>query len=153
MSPVKAIPEGYHSIQPYLYIRGAAKAIEFYKEAFGASEVMRVPTADGRLMHAEIRIGDSVVMLADEHPERGVLSPTHLGGAGCSLMLYVEDCDAVYRKALTAGGKSVREPADQSYGDRMSGVEDPFGFQWWITTHTRDMTVEEMVAASQGSHA
>jgi PhnB protein len=147
MSPVKAIPEGYHSVQPYLHIRGAAQAIEFYKRAFGATEIMRMPAADGRLQHAEIRLGDSVVMMADEHPERKIYSPAHFGGATSCLMLYVGDCDAVYRQAVTAGAKSMREPADQFYGDRMAGVEDPFGFQWYIATHTKDVSMEDMSAA------
>jgi len=147
MSPVKPIPDGYHSIQPYLYIRGAAKAIDFYKKALGATEIMRMPAPDGRLMHAEIRIGDSVVMLADEHPERQVYSPAHFGGFTSSLMLYVANCDAVYQQALAAGAKGVREPADQFYGDRMAGIEDPFGHQWWIATHIKDVSPEEMKAA------
>ncbi len=148
MSPVQPIPAGYHSVQPYLYPRGAAQAIEFYKNAFGATEIMRMPAAsDGRIMHAEVRIGDSVVMLADEHPEIQAWSPAHFGGATSSLLLYVENCDAVYKQALAAGAKSVREPADQFYGDRMAGVEDPFGHQWWIATHIRDVSPEEMKTA------
>ena len=146
MSSVKAIPDGYHSLQPYLHVRGAAQAIEFYKQAFGATEVMRMPQPDGKLGHAEVRIGDSVVMLADEAPERGIYSPTHLGGSAVSLMFYVEDCDGVYQRALAAGGKSLREPTDQFYGDRTAGVEDPFGFQWWIGTHVKDVSMEEMQA-------
>ena len=110
MSPVKAIPEGYHSVQPYLYVRGAGQAIEFYKKAFGATEIMRMPAADGRLMHAEVRIGDSVVMMADEHPERKIYSPAHFGGATSCLMLYVGDCDAVYRQAVAAGGRECGNP-------------------------------------------
>ena len=153
MSPVKSIPDGYHSVQPYLHIRGAAQAIDFYKKAFGATEVMRMPGPDGKLMHAEIRFGDSVVMLADEYPERGIFSPAHFGGATSSLMLYVEKCDDVYRKALAAGATSKREPTDQFYGDRMAGVEDPFGFQWWIATHIKDVSEEEMKAAMAGQHA
>src|ERR1700728_5134980 len=101
MSPVKAVPEGYHSIQPYLHIRGAAQAIEFYKKAFGATEIMRMPQPDGRLGHAEIRLGDSVVMLADEYPERQIYSPSHFGGSTSSLILYVENCDAIYKQALS----------------------------------------------------
>lgn len=147
MAPVKAIPEGYHSVQPYLHIRGAGEAIDFYKQAFGATEVLRMPQPDGRIGHAEIRLGDSIVMLADEHPERGVHGPAHYGGSAASLMFYVEDCDAVYQKALTAGAKSLREPADQFYGDRMAGVEDPFGFQWWLGTHVRDVSPGEMQTA------
>lgn len=146
MSSVKAIPEGYHSLQPYLHVRGAAQAIEFYKQAFGAKEVMRMAQPDGKLGHAEVRIGDSVVMLADEAPEKGIYSPMHLGGSAVSLMFYVEDCDGVYRRALAAGGKSLREPTDQFYGDRTAGVEDPFGFQWWIGTHVKDVSMEAMQA-------
>jgi len=150
MSPVQPIPDGYHSVQPYLHVRGAAKAIEFYKQVFGAQEVMRMAQPDGRIGHAEIRIGDSIVMLADEHPERGIHGPAHYGGAPMSLMLYSGDCDATYNKAIAAGSKSVREPADQFYGDRMAGVEDPFGFQWWIATHVKDVSQEEMQAAMAG---
>lgn len=147
MSQVKGIPDGYHSVQPYLHIRGAAKAIEFYKQAFGAVEVMRMPQPDGRLGHAEIRIGDSVVMLADEYPERGIHGPEHYGGAPMTLMFYTEDCDATYRKAIAAGSKSLREPTDQFYGDRMAGIEDPFGFQWYVATHVKDLSPQEMQAA------
>jgi PhnB protein len=144
MSPIKAIPDGYHRIQPYLYIRGAAEAIDFYKKVFGATERMRMPQPDGRIGHAEILFGDSVIMLADEHPEKEIHSPKHFGGSPISLMLYVEDCDAVYQQALSAGAKSLREPADQFYGDRMAGVEDPFGFQWWLGTHIKDVSMEEL---------
>jgi PhnB protein len=147
MSQVKGIPDGYHSVQPYLHIRGAAKAIEFYKQAFGAVEIMRMPQPDGRLGHAELRFGDSVVMLADEYPERGIHGPAHYGGAPMVLMFYTEDCDATYRTAIAAGAKSVREPTDQFYGDRMAGIEDPFGFQWYIATHIKDVSPEEMKAA------
>jgi PhnB protein len=150
MSPVKAIPEGHHSVQPYLHTRGAAQAIEFYKQAFGATEIMRMPLADGRLGHAEIRIGDSVVMLADEAPERGIHGPAHYGGAPMTLMFYTEDCDAIFQKAIGAGSKSLREPTDQFYGDRMAGIEDPFGFQWYIATHVKDLSPEEMKAAMAG---
>ncbi len=149
MSQVKAIPDGYRSIQPYLHIRGAAEAIDFYKKAFGATERMRMPQKDGRVGHAEILFGDSCVMLADEFPEQGIYSPKHLGGSAVSIMLYVEDCDAVYNRALAEGAKSLREPTDQFYGDRTAGVEDPFGFQWWLGTHVKDVSTEEMQAAMQ----
>ncbi len=149
MSPVKAIPDGYHSIQPYLHVQGAAEALEFYKKAFSATERMRMTQDDGRIGHAEIQIGDSVVMLADEFPEKGIYSPKHFGGSAVSIMLYVEDCDAVYQQSLSAGAKSLREPADQFYGDRMAGVEDPFGFQWWLGTHVKDVSPEDMQAAVQ----
>jgi len=146
---VQPIPRGYHSIQPYLHVRGAAKAIDFYKSVFGAVEVLRMPQPDGRLGHAEIRIGDTIVMLADEFPERGIHGPQHYGGAPMTLMLYTEDCDAVYKKAVAAGSRSVREPADQFYGDRMSGFEDPYGFQWYVATHIKDMTPAELEAAAK----
>jgi PhnB protein len=144
MTQVKAIPDGYHSIQPYLHIRGAVEALDFYKKAFGATERMRMSYPDGRIGHAEIQLGDSVIMLADEYPEKEIYSPKHLGGSAASLMFYVEDCDSVYHQALSAGAKSIREPADQFYGDRMAGVEDPFGFQWWIGTHIKDVPMEEL---------
>jgi PhnB protein len=111
---------------------------------------MRMALADGRLGHAEIRIGDSVVMLADEAPERGIHGPAHYGGAPMTLMFYTEDCDAIYQKAIGAGSKSLREPTDQFYGDRMAGIEDPFGFQWYIATHVKDLSPEEMKAAMAG---
>ena len=144
MTQVKAIPDGYHSIQPYLHIRGAVEALDFYKKAFGATERMRMSYPDGRIGHAEIQLGDSVIMLADEYPEKEIYSPKHFGGSAASLMFYVEDCDSVYHQALSAGAKSIREPADQFYGDRMAGVEDPFGFQWWIGTHIKDVPMEEL---------
>lgn len=147
MSSVKAIPDGYHSVQPYLQIRGAAEAIDFYKKAFGATERMRMAHPDGRVGHAEIQIGDSCVMLADEFPEKGIYGAKHYGGSAVSLMVYVPDCDATYSQAIAAGAKSVREPADQFYGDRMAGVEDPFGFQWHIGTHVKDVSTEELQSA------
>jgi len=147
MTAVKPIPDGYHSIQPYLYVRGAGEAIEFYKRAFGAKVTVNMPGPDGRVAHAELQFGDSVVMMAEESAERGVHSPKHFGGAPFSLAFYVEDCDAVYQRAIAAGARSVREPADQFYGDRSAGVEDPFGFQWYLMTHIRDVSAEEMKAA------
>lgn len=153
MTPVKAIPEGYHNLQPYLHVKGAAQAIEFYRKVFGATEILRMPQPDGRLGHAEVRIGDSVLMLADEFPERGIHGPAHYGGAPMTLMLYMENCDAVYKRALAEGAKSLREPADQFYGDRMAGVVDPFGFQWYIATHVKDVSPEEMQAAMKEQKA
>ncbi|MGB7190579.1 MAG: VOC family protein [Acidobacteriaceae bacterium] len=141
--PVKPIPDGYHSIQPYLILKNASAAIDFYKRALGANERMRMEK-DGHIHHAELEIGDSCVMLADEHAEIGAYSSAHYGGSPISLMLYVTDCDAVYRQALSAGAKSEREPADQFYGDRMAGILDPFGFHWYIATHIKDVSPEEM---------
>jgi PhnB protein len=140
----KPIPDGYHSLQPYLYFKNAADAIAFYAKAFGATERMRMPDKKGRIMHAEINLGDSCIMMADENADMGAYSPEHYGGAPMSLVLYVEDCDAVYKKALAAGAKSLREPADQFYGDRTAGVADPFGFHWYIGTHIKDVSMEEM---------
>jgi len=144
MANVKPIPDGYHSVQPYLYFKSSAEAIAFYAKAFGATERFRMADKDGKVGHAEIQIGDSCVMMADEHGDIGAYSPEHYGGVPMSLMIYVEDCDAVYNKALAAGAKSLREPADQFYGDRTAGVADPFGFHWWIGTHIKDVSMEEM---------
>jgi PhnB protein len=145
MPNIKPIPDGYHSIQPYLILKNAAAAIDFYISVFGAKERLRMPDkATGRITHAEIEIGDSCIMMADEHPEIGAYSPEHYGGSPVSLMVYVTDCDAVYAKALAAGAKSEREPADQFYGDRMAGVVDPFGFRWYIGTHIKDVSPEEL---------
>jgi len=149
MTAVKPVPDGYHSIQPYLYLQNATEAIAFYKRAFGAKVTVNMPGPGGRVMHAELQFGDSIIMLADEAPERGIHGPQHYGGAPLSLAYYVEDCDGVYHQALAAGAKSVREPADQFYGDRSAGVEDPFGFQWFLMTHIRDVSAEEMKAAME----
>ena len=138
------IPEGYHSVQPYLYFKKAVDAIAFYAKAFGATERMRMLNKDGSIGHAEIEIGDSVIMMADESAGVGAYSPEHYGGVPMSLMLYVTDCDVVYNQAIAAGAKSLREPADQFYGDRMAGVADPFGFHWFIGTHIKDVSSEEM---------
>jgi PhnB protein len=137
------IPEGYHSVTPYLYLRDAAKALNFYKRALNASELFRMPMPDGRIGHAEIRIGDSVVMLADEAPERGVKSPQTLGGTSSGMALYVEDCDALFKRAVEAGAKVDRPLADQFYGDRSGTVIDPFGHRWTIATHIEDVSPEE----------
>jgi PhnB protein len=141
---VKPIPEGYHSVTPYLIVKGGASAIEFYKKAFGAAEVMRIPGPDGKVGHAEIRIGDSVVMLADEHLEMGAKSPQTIGGSPVSILLYVEDVDAVVRKAVAAGAKIQRPVEDKFYGDRMGTVDDPYGHVWHVATHTENVTPEEM---------
>ena len=126
------VPTGYHSIQPYLISKNAAKAIEYYTEVFGARERLRMNDDKGRISHVELEIGDSVIMMADEHPEIEAFSPEHFGGSPISLMVYVTNCDQTYAMALKAGATSLREPADQPYGDRMAGVRDPFGFKWFI---------------------
>lgn len=139
---VQAIPAGYHSVTPYLMVRDGARAIAFYRYAFGAQEVMRFNTPDGRIAHAEVKIGDSHVMLADESPDHA--GPQTLGGAGVSLMLYVEDVDATFARALAAGA-TIRHPVgDRFYGDRMGTLADPFGHVWSIGTHREDVSVEEM---------
>ena len=143
---VKPIPAGYHAVTPYVYIKGAASALEFYKKVFGAIEKLRMPMNDGRIGHAEIQIGDSVIMLADEHPEIGVRGPQSIGGTSVSLMVYVKDVDAVASKFVEAGGKVQRAVKDQFYGDRSGTFEDPFGHVWTIGTHIEDLTPEEMAA-------
>jgi len=143
-STVKPIPDGYHSVTPYLIIKGAAEAIEFYKKAFGASELFRMAQPDGRVGHAEIKIGDSPIMLADEFPEMGHKSPTTLGGSPVSLMIYVEDVDAVFERAIAAGAKEDRPVEDKFYGDRGGSLSDPFGHLWHIATHKEDVSPEEM---------
>ena len=140
---VKPVPEGYHSITPYLAIDGAAAAIDFYIKAFGAEEVLRMPMGE-RIAHAEIRIGDSVVMLSDEFAEMGVLSPTSRGGATSSLMIYTPDVDARFARAVEAGATVDRPVQDQFYGDRSGTVLDPFGHRWTIATHVEDVPEEEL---------
>ena len=141
---VKPIPDGYHSVTPYLCAKGAAQAIEFYKKAFSAAERMRIVQPDGRVGHAEIQIGDSVIMLVDEFPEMDMRSPQSLGGSAVSIYLYVEDADAIFNQAIAAGAKVKRPLADQFYGDRVGGIEDPFGHSWWISTHKEDLSPEEI---------
>lgn len=143
MLNVKPISDGYHSVQPYLILNNAAGAIDFHIKAFGAKERLRMEK-DGRVGHAEIEIGDSCIMLADENPQMGAYSPEHYGGSPVSLMVYVNDCDAVYARALAAGAKSEREPTNQFYGDRMAGVLDPFGYKWYLGTHIKDVSKEEL---------
>jgi len=143
-SKVKPIPDGYHSVTPYLIVKGANAAIEFYKKAFDAVELLRIGAPDGKVGHAEIRIGDSVVMLADEHPEMGAKSPQTFGGTPVSILLYVEDVDAVVRQAVAAGAKIQRPIEDKFYGDRMGSLDDPFGHVWHVSTHTEDVSHEEM---------
>ena len=140
----KPIPDGYHSVTPYLIIKGAADAIEFYKKAFSASELFRFPAPAGKIGHAELKIGDSPIMLADEFPEMGYKSPQSLGGSPVSLMIYVEDVDTIFKQAIAAGGKSQQAVQDKFYGDRSGTLEDPFGHVWHIATHKEDISLEEM---------
>ena len=146
---VKAIPEGYRTVTPYLFIHKAAEAIEFYKEAFGATELFRMQGPDGRIMHSEIQIGDSRIMMADECPTMGARSPHTLGGSTGSLMLYVEDVDARFNQAVAAGAVVKQPVADQFYGDRSGSLEDPFGHAWHIATHKEDVPPEEMHARAE----
>jgi PhnB protein len=139
---IKPIPEGYHSVTPYLMVKGAAQAIEFYKKAFGATEIMRFPGPDGKVAHAEIKIGDSPIMLADESDANR--SPQTAGGSPVSLMLYVDDVDKTFKQAVSSGAKSTRPVADQFYGDRVGTLTDPFGHTWSIGTHKEDVSMEEM---------
>jgi PhnB protein len=140
----KHIPDCYHSITPYLHITGAARAIEFYKQAFGATEVMRMDAPGGKIGHAEIKIGDSHVMLADEFPEMDVRSPQSFGGSPVALLLYVEDVDALAERAGAAGAKLESPVEDKFYGDRMGKLVDPFGHIWAIATHKEDVSPEEL---------
>jgi PhnB protein len=144
MATVKSIPEGYHNVTPYLYVRGATAAIDFYKSIFGAVEIVRLAGSNGKIMHAELRIGDSIVMLADENPQNGVMSPQTIGGFSGGLHLYVENVDVVIQKAIESGAKLLRPIKDQFYGDRSGSLLDPFGHMWSVATHVEDVPPEEM---------
>jgi PhnB protein len=148
---VSPIPAGYHTATPYLVCRGAADAILFYKRAFGAKERMRMPGPDGRVMHAEIQIGDSVVMLGDEMPEMGAVAPPSLGGTATGVFLYVTNVDKVFAQAVGAGATAEMPPADMFWGDRYCKLVDPFGHRWSIATHIEDLTPKEM--ARRGAEA
>jgi len=137
-------PAGYHTATPYLIIKGAAAAIEFYKTVFGATELMRIPGPDDRVGHAEMKIGDSIIMLADEFPELGHRGPKSLGGTTVSLMLYVEDADGMFNRAVAAGAEVVKPMTNQFYGDRSGTFYDPFGHGWTVATHVEDVSPEEM---------
>ena len=143
-SKVSPIPEGYHSVTPYLLIGGASAAIDFYVRAFGAVEALRLTTPDGRIGHAEIRIGDSHLMLADEHPEMDFLGPQSRGGTCVTMHLYVADADAVFARAIAAGAKELRPLCDQFYGDRSGAVTDPWGHVWSIASRIEDINSDEI---------
>jgi uncharacterized glyoxalase superfamily protein PhnB len=142
--PVKPIPDGYHTVTPYLVVPGVAKLIDFVKQALGAEEIHRMAKPDGTVMHAEVKIGNSRIMMGDA-------SGAKSGSMPAVLYVYVPDCDAVYRRALQAGGTSISEPADQFYGDRHGGIMDPSGNQWWIATHKEDVSAEEMMKRAQAA--
>jgi PhnB protein len=140
----RPVPDGYHTATPYLIIGGAAQAIRFYERAFGATELLHLPGPDGRIAHAEIRIGDCVIMLADEVLDMGYRSPRSLGGSPVSLLLYVNDVDAVFQRAVAAGALVLRPVANQFYGDRSGTLQDPFGHLWTVATHIEDVPMEEI---------
>ena len=146
---VKAVPEGYHTVTPDLAFRDAAQAIEFYTQAFGARELMRFKTPDGKIRHAEIKIGNSIVMLCDESPQGGCASPATLRGTTTTLFLYVEDVDATFKQAVSAGARVVMPVADMFWGDRSGQVQDPFGHRWQLATHTEDLTRDQIGQRAQ----
>ena len=150
---VKPIPDGYHTVTPYIPVDGAADAIEYYKRAFGAKERMRMNGPDGSIAHAEIEIGDSLVMVSDPFPQSTVKPPRSLGGTSASIFLYVEDVDAVVRQAVDAGAEIVMEPQDQFWGDRFGTITDPFGHTWSVATHIEDVPPEEMAERAKAAMA
>jgi PhnB protein len=154
MAKVQPIPDGYPRVIPYLSVQGGSDAIEFYTQVLGATERMRMPAPDGKIGHAELEIGDSVIMLADEFPDMGAnKSPKTIGGTPVTVMVYVEDVDAVYQKALDNGASAINKVEDQFYGDRSGSFEDPFGHHWYVASHVEDVPPEEMAkraAAAMG---
>ena len=152
MAKVNPIPEGYHSVTPYLSIKGAAKAIDYYKEVFGATELFRMGGPDGKIGHAEIKIGNSPIMLADEFPEMEFVSPQTLGGTPVGLMIYVDDVDTMFTNAINAGGKEIKPLQNQFYGDRSGTLRDPFGHVWTVATHIEDVAPEELERRAAAAH-
>jgi PhnB protein len=146
MAQVKPIPDGYHSVTPYLIIGNgrANEALEFYARAFNTKEILRMPGPEGRISHAEIQLGDSIIMLADESPKIEAFGPSHFGGSPVTLHVYVPDVDATSKQAAAAGATVIRPVADQFYGDRTAGLQDPFGHRWYLATHVRDVSMEEL---------
>ena len=144
MADVKPIPDGYPRVTPYLYVDGADSAIEFYGSVLGANERMRMNGPDGKVGHAELEVGESLIMLADEHPEMNMRGPKALGGTPMSISVYVEDVDAVFDAAVAAGANALRPVENQFYGDRSGQFEDPFGHRWSVATHVEDVPPEEM---------
>jgi PhnB protein len=142
--PVSPVPEGHRTLTPYLICDGAAAAMDFYRQAFGAEETFRMEGPAGKIGHAEMRVGDSVFMLADSNPEVGARSPQQLGGSPVSLLLYAPDVDAVVERAVKAGAKLFAPVEDKFYGDRMGGVQDPFGHRWYVGTHVEDVSPDEL---------
>ncbi len=151
MNKVKKIPDGYHSITPALIVKDGEAAIEFYKKSFGAEERHRMKGPDGRIAHAELKIGDSIFMLSDEFPQMKCLSPNSIGGSSVAMYVYVEDVDAIFDKAVTAGAKVIDPVKDQFWGDRHGRLEDPSGHLWSIATHKKDLSPEEMKRAAEAA--
>ena len=149
MTDVKPIPDGYPRLSPYLAVDDGAGAIDFYCGVLGAKERMRMPAPGGKIGHAELEFGDSLIMLADEAPEVGHLGPRSVGGTPVSLSMYVEDVDAVFNRALEAGATALRQPENQFYGDRSASFEDPFGHKWHVATHVEDVSPDEMAARAE----
>lgn len=150
-SAAKFKPDQYHTATPYLTVRGAAQALEFYQQAFGAKELFRIDDSSGRIGHAEIQIGDSLIMVSDEYPDMGCVGPETLGGTAVSLLIYVEDCDAVYDQAVKAGAHPARPLQNMFYGDRSGTVKDPFGHQWMISTHIEDIAPDELMRRARAA--
>jgi PhnB protein len=150
---VKPIPEGYHTLTPYLAVEDAERAIEFYKDAFGAQELLRMPSPDGKIAHAELQLGDSKLMLSDPFPQSSVRPPAERGGTTASIFMYVDDVDAIFEQAQKAGAQVVSELEDMFWGDRFGTVSDPFGHVWSIATHKEDLTEEEMAERSKAAMA
>jgi len=153
MSKPLPTPPGYHSVNMYLSLRDAVSAMDFYKRAFGAEQVMKLDMPDGKVAHAEIKIGDTIVMMSEENPDWGNKSPQTLGGSPVHLMIYVPDVDAAFKKAIAAGGKEMRPVKDQFYGDRSGTLKDPFGFEWTIATHIEDVSEAEAQRRMQAEFA
>ena len=145
----QAIPKGYHTVTPSLVVAGAARAIDFYKKALGAEEIMRFPGPDGKIMHAEIRVGDSVIMLMDEMPEQGGKGPKSFGGTPVGFFVYGDNVDAAWKRAVDAGAKEIMPLIDQFWGDRSGCLEDPFGHKWWLAQHIQDLTPEELQKSAE----
>jgi PhnB protein len=150
---VQPVPEGYHTVTPYLAVQDATEAIEYYKNAFGAKERVRMDTPDGKIGHAELEIGDSLVMLSDPFPQASTRPPKEIGGTSVSVFLYVEDVDAVVKQAVDAGASVTMEVADQFWGDRFGTVTDPFGHVWGVATHIEDVPPEEMAERAKAAMA
>ena len=148
MTTTRKIPEGYSAIQPYLMFQNTLEAMAFYARVYGAKEKLCMKSPEGRVQHAEIVIGGSVLMMADENPEIEAFAASHYGGSPVSILVYVDDCDTIYAQALAAGATSLREPTDQPYGDRMAGVLDPFGYKWWIA-HAIPVAAEQPAEMAQ----